>query len=74
MADQCTTRPLRRVSYTKPNPAGRSLPHIEVLECGHEQPQKTDIYGPTNAYARRCRSCVRGNLPATESKEVSGTP
>jgi len=74
MASQRTTRPLRRVSYTKPNPAGRSLPRIEVLECGHEQRQKTGVYGTHNAYARRCRSCARGNKPATESKDVSGTP
>jgi len=32
---------------------------IETLECGHEQPRKNDIYGPTNALRRRCRRCFR---------------
>lgn len=29
----------------------------EKLECGHVVNQKQDIYGPTNAYRRRCRHC-----------------
>lgn len=32
---------------------------IEELECGHEQRQKHDLVGPTNAYSRRCRQCYR---------------
>jgi hypothetical protein len=31
----------------------------EVLECGHRQRRKEDIYGPTNAYRRRCQQCRR---------------
>jgi hypothetical protein len=49
-------KPLRRIVETKRYPYS-SLVHIEVLECGHEQRQKTDIIGPTNAYRRRCRRC-----------------
>lgn len=30
---------------------------IEVLECGHEQLRKQDMYGYTNAYRRRCKKC-----------------
>lgn len=31
----------------------------ELLECGHRQRRKHDIFGPTNAYRRRCRQCRR---------------
>ena len=31
---------------------------MEELECGHTIRQKRDIYGPTNAYRRRCRFCL----------------
>jgi hypothetical protein len=52
--------PLRRIVRTYPKDV---TPHVtirmEVLECGHEQRQKSDIYGPTNAYKRRCRQCAR---------------
>jgi len=30
---------------------------LEELECGHVVRQKEDIYGPTNAYSRRCNKC-----------------
>ncbi len=30
----------------------------ETLECGHVVHRREDIYGPTNAYARRCRKCA----------------
>lgn len=52
-------RPLRTIvrTYSKPGPLGHKVYSYEVLECGHEQRQKTDIYGPTNAYRRRCRQC-----------------
>ncbi len=33
---------------------------IEVLECGHEQAERQDIYGATNAYRRKCRNCLKG--------------
>ena len=36
-----------------------ALRSIEVLECGHEQHPKIDIYGNVNAYARRCRQCLK---------------
>lgn len=32
---------------------------VETLECGHKQNKLTDIYGPTNAYRRRCRRCFK---------------
>ena len=31
----------------------------EELECGHVVNRKSDIYGPTNAYRRRCSQCAR---------------
>jgi hypothetical protein len=51
-------RPLRKIVGT----VGREIaPGVRVvyeqLECGHEQREKQDIYGPTNAYRRRCRQC-----------------
>jgi hypothetical protein len=48
-------KPLRAIVSTKPALLWPNL--IEVLECGHEQRQKTDIIGPTNAYRRRCKRC-----------------
>lgn len=30
---------------------------LEMLECGHEQLEVSDIIGPTNATRRRCRKC-----------------
>ena len=36
----------------------------DKLECGHLVAAKQDIYGPTNAYRRRCRKCE--NAPAAE--------
>jgi hypothetical protein len=48
--------PLRTIVNERNDEHGRI---IEILECGHEQPQKQDIYGPTNALRRRCRRCLR---------------
>lgn len=49
-------KPLRKIVATlRDEKTGRI---IERLECGHEQKQKTDIYGPTNAYPRRCAKCA----------------
>lgn len=31
----------------------------EILECGHTQFPKRDIYGETNAVRRRCRQCFK---------------
>lgn len=50
---QRTNRPLRKIVSRYSD--GVRL--IEVLECGHHVRQKQDIYGPTNAYRRRCRFC-----------------
>ena len=63
--------PLRRILFTAvlaledPAQAGREGRAYregikEVYECGHAYPQKSDIYGPTNAYRRRCRGCRDG--------------
>ncbi len=49
------SRPLRRIVSEENDKYGRI---VEVLECGHKVTQKEDIYGPTNAYKRRCRQCV----------------
>lgn len=35
----------------------------EVLECGHCQPERHDLIGPTNAVRRRCAKCKRGAPP-----------
>lgn len=54
------TRPLRKIVRTvsRPGPLGYHSYIYEVLECGHEQRQKSDMYGPTNAYRRRCGKCA----------------
>lgn len=64
--------PLRRIvrSWTEwqaITPGGSEiLVRMEELECGHKQRQKSDIYGPTNAYSRRCQRCGKPSAPATE--------
>lgn len=32
----------------------------EELECGHVMRPRSDHYGETNAYRRRCRRCALG--------------
>jgi hypothetical protein len=49
--------PLRRVVAEGTNKHGVAT---ETLECGHTILRKSDIYGPTNAYRRRCRHCRDG--------------
>ena len=53
------TAPLRRIIGTRdvvfPD-SGRTVP-VEVLECGHEQATKQDLYGDTHPARRRCRRC-----------------
>ena len=62
MARTTTTAPLRRIvrefTETIENGDGcrAQLPR-EKLECGHVVAVRQDIYGPTNAYRRRCRRC-----------------
>lgn len=46
--------PLRRIVSEGANEHGVAT---ETLECGHTIRRKSDIYGPTNAYRRRCRHC-----------------
>lgn len=43
----------------------------ELYECGHHAPRKQDIYGPTNAYRRRCHSCAAGKEPDGEALAVA---
>jgi len=55
--------PLRLIVSTRANEYGAIL---EVLECGHEQHQKHDHIGPTNAYRRRCRRCATVTTDSTK--------
>jgi len=41
---------------------------LEVLECGHSIHEKQDIIGPTNAYRRRCRHCLKDAAGSTVDK------
>lgn len=53
------TAPLRMIIGTRDvvvTESGRTVP-MEVLDCGHEQPVKQDIYGDTHPVRRRCRRC-----------------
>jgi hypothetical protein len=53
------TGPLRAIVKSEPRWVTPNVCwRYETLECGHEQRQKEDIYGPTNAYKRRCRRCA----------------
>lgn len=55
--------PLRKVIGRVPESLGRDKDGLEYfimreqLECGHIQPVVEDMYGPTNAFRRRCRQC-----------------
>lgn len=62
--------PLRRVLGfvsvpVDDRPGAARIPE-ELLECGHTELQKEDIYGPTNAARQRCRRCARGTAPKEE--------
>lgn len=48
--------PLRRIIGARRTSEGLTR---ELLECGHEIPEKSDLYGPTTAQRRRCRHCYR---------------
>lgn len=55
--------PLRKIISekveTRTTPSGAAYQvEIEILECGHTMRRKADIYGPTNAYHRRCKHCA----------------
>ena len=52
--------PLRRVVGYGLNEHGGET---ETLECGHVVPRLSDIYGPTNAFRRRCRQCFDVDKP-----------
>ena len=54
--------PLRKVVSEGVNEHGVQT---ETLECGHTVHRKSDIIGPTNAYRRRCRHCL---------KDAAGSP
>ena len=63
MQEEPMLAPLRRVMKIVKVPVTYSTGNTyefvrELLECGHTQGIKQDIYGPTNAYRRRCRQCL----------------
>ncbi len=60
--------PLRRVVGHAPHPEYPSVLQ-EVLECGHQQNPRTDIYGETNAARRRCRKCAQEADVCSTGKE-----
>lgn len=62
---QANRNPLRRITTSYTSEHGVI---VEVLECGHEQHQKHDHIGPTNAYRRRCRRCGRASLSTPSSE------
>lgn len=68
-----TKGPLRRVLHHEQRRSEDNIPlgiFDEVLECGHRLLQKSDIYGPNNAYRRRCHKCRdAGNFGPIASKE-----
>ena len=52
-------RPLQKIVGHEPVTVnGREVSGLwmDVLECGHKQPEKQDFMGVTNAIRRRCRS------------------
>jgi len=36
---------------------------LDILECGHVIHRRQDIIGPTNAFRRRCRHCLKEKKP-----------
>lgn len=44
---------------------------LEIYECGHTAPQKSDIYGPTFAVRRRCHQCTAGMPPHLTRDEMA---
>jgi hypothetical protein len=56
--------PLRKILREERNEHGLL---VEILECGHQQFQREDFIGPTNAYRRRCRKCKKGLPPEVGS-------
>lgn len=62
MAEESLQYPLRKIIEVVRIPGEKfGWPDVfkERLECGHIVRIKQDIYGPTNAYRRRCRECAR---------------
>jgi hypothetical protein len=51
-----TKAPLRKIINRGVSPHG--VP-TETLECGHVVHGRVDAIGPTNAYRRRCRYCIK---------------
>jgi hypothetical protein len=45
---------------------GAAVVFKELYECGHAFIEKSDIYGPTNAFRRRCMACAKGTPPDPE--------
>jgi len=52
---QKTLRPLRVILHVYRHRVTGRL--IEVLSCGHHQPEREDAFGPVPASRRRCRRC-----------------
>jgi hypothetical protein len=67
------TAPLRKVlgiiGWKIEDRPGSAVVSHELYECGHHYRQKEDIYGPTNAYRRRCTHCANGKEPKPEFLE-----
>lgn len=53
----------------RPIPGAASCGH-ELLECGHVQLPREDIYGPTNATRRRCWKCAANKPPKPEHLQL----
>jgi hypothetical protein len=77
MADK-KGRPLRKVLGVISYNSAHDMPEIktttripfEVLECGHLQIVKSDIYGEYHAVKRRCRYCAKGKPPHVNIDEL----
>jgi hypothetical protein len=63
--------PLRRiVRHIGAWDSENGLP-CEELECGHIQMVVQDMYGPTNAYQRRCRACYKARPSDSDGGEIT---
>lgn len=60
--------PLRKITGYENIPVLGGYLQYEILECGHKQSVKTDIYGETNANRRRCRKCCPARPVLNKSK------
>lgn len=66
-------RPLRKIiGFEDVEIVPGVIARNEKLECGHIQPVREGVFGPTSAYRRRCDQCTKENDRGTEEEGLRG--